>query len=339
MLWYMVTKREFRFFFKHDHLKSLSLFVATSLLMVGPTIFPLMYLMRTDPLLDAHNPKSFALDLFALFVPGETWHFSSLTEGYWSKPPVGISEASVYLGYGVLILLVYLWIKRKDVTQNNISLWYFLAGFFFLMAMGPVLQINGNIVYQGWMPYTLLEKVLPFLKLSDVPARMVVMTTVPASMLGALAIARMTETSRGKVFAFLAIAMLFIEYLPGSLPATPTSMPNYVTALANLPNDGGVLDEAAPTKYYQLYYQTAYQKPMILGYVTHTPSSVVEKEAGLRRAINRGNYTMLWDKYHIRYIVTKDVIDYESPYVSVNLVYQDGEANIYRLECKCDNGE
>ena len=339
VLWFVVTKRDFRIFLTRVYLTPLSAFVGVTMLLVGPTIFPLIYLMRTDPLLDAHNPKSFALDLFAPFVPGETWRFGSLTERFWSKLPLGISEASVYLGFGILILLIYLWFKRKDAAQQSINLWYFLAGFFFLMALGPILQVNGNIVYEGWMPYTLLEKVLPFLKLSGVPARMVVMVTLSAAVMGAMAIAVLLKAPRGKVFAALIAALLIFESLPTSLPATPTAMPDYVTALADLPNDGGVLDEAAPTKYFQLYYQTAYRKPLVFGYVARTPSSVVEKETELKRAINRGNYAVLWDTYHIRYIVATDVIEYDDPYVLVGLVYQDDSVNIYRLECKCNTGE
>ena len=168
---------------------------------------------------------------------------------------------------------------------------------------------------------------------------MVVMVTLSASVLGAMAIVLLLKAPRGKVFAALIVVLVVFESLPTSLPATPTAMPEYVTALADLPNDGGVLDEAAPTKYHQLYYQAAYWKPLVFGYVARTPSSVVEKETDLRRAINRENYVGLWDMYHIRYIVTTDAIEYDNPFVSVNLVYQDSDVNIYRLECKCDNGE
>ena len=342
VIWYMITQRNFWFFLKREYLTSLSTFVAASLLLVGPIIFPLMYLMRTDPLLDAHNPKSFSLDLLALFIPGENWRFGQLTEGYWSKLPLVISEASVYLGYAVIVLLGYLWVKRRDVkitSVGEINLWYFIAAFFFLMALGPVLQVNGSVVYESLMPYTLLEKILPFLKLSGVPIRMVVMVTLSASVLSAMAVTLVPKTSRGRIFAFLIIALLFVEYLPKSLPATPTDVPGYVTALADLPNDGGVLDKAASTKYLQVYYQTIHGKPLVFGYVARTPSSVVEKEKNLNRAINRENYTMLWDVYRVRYIATEDVIEYDDPYISVELVYQDGEVNIYRLACKCDSGE
>ena len=135
----------------------------------------------------------------------------------------------------------------------------------------------------------------------------------------------------GALVALLLAALIFVEYLPASLPSTPTDVPPYVTALAELPDDGGVLDEAAPTKYLQLYYQTVHGKPMAFGYVARTPSSVAEKEVPFRRAINRGDYAALWDTYRIRYIATREVIEYDAPYLSVELVYQDGDVNIYRL--------
>ncbi len=342
VLWRMVAQRDFRFLLDREYRSPLAIFVLMSLLLTGPIILPLMYLLRTDPLLDAHNPVSFSLDLFALFVPGETWRFGRLTEGYWSKLPLGVSETSVHLGYAVLALLAYLWVKRRDVKDTGIggiNLWYFLAAFFFLLALGPALRINGRIVYESLMPYTLLETILPFMKLSGVPVRMVVMVTLSASVLCAMAIALLMRTARGRLFAFLLVALLVIEYLPGALPATPMGVLNYVTALADLPDNGGVLDLAAPTKYLQLYYQAAHRKPMAFGYVARTPSSVAEKEKGLNRAINRGEYATLWDAYRIRYIATADVIEYDNPYVSVELIYRDEETNIYRLECKCENEE
>jgi hypothetical protein len=338
VIWHMVAKRNILFFLKREYLSAFTVFILFSLILTGPVIFPLMYLMRTDPLLDAHNPESFALDLFALFVPGETWHFSQLTEGYWSNLPLALSEASVYLGYGVIILVGYLWIKRRR-TRSTVGLWFFLAGIFFLLALGPVLQVNGKIIYEGVMPYTLLEKILPFLKLSGVPARMAVMVTLSAAVMSAMAVTLLQKSPRGKVFALLLAVLLVVEYLPASLPATSTDVPEYVTALAELPDAGGVLDEATPTKYLQLYYQTVHGKPMAFGYVARTPSSVAEKGQGLNRAINRGEYATLWDTYRIRYIATRDVIEYDDPHLSFELVYQNDEVNIYRLACKCDSGE
>ena len=342
VLWHVFTKKDIWFFAKSEHRTPLSVFILSTSILTGPVIFPLIYLTRIDPFLDAHNPVTFSLDLLALFIPGETWRFGQLTEFYWSKLPIGLSEASVYLGSAVIILLIYLWIKRRDVKfsgESEINLWYFLISFFFLLALGPALQIGGKIVYDLLMPYTLLEKIIPFLKLSGVPIRMVVMIFLSASVLSAMAITVIQKLSRGRTFIILILVLLFVETLPKSLPATPTTFPNYVTALSDLPNDGGVLDNAASTKYLQLYYQTQHRKPLIFGYVARTPSSVVEKEKDINRAINRDEYVRLWNEYQVRYIVTADVIEYENPFVMVDLVYQDSEVNIYRLECKCEDGE
>lgn len=342
-IWYLAAQRNLRLFLKRDYLTSLSIFSLTTLILTGPIIFPLMYLLRTDPFMDAHNPLRFGLDLLSLFIPGETWRFSRMTEAFWSKLSIGISEASVHLGYSVIILLVLVWIQRRrmdTVNRRQVNLWFFLVGFFFLMALGPVLQIGGKVVYDGLMPYTLMEITLPFLKLSGVPIRMVVMVILSASVLSAVAVKALIKNFPRQIFfTFTVIILLFVESLPGSLPFTSTDTPEYVTALAELPNDGGVIDLAAPTKHLQLYYQTKYRKPLVFGYVARTPSSIVEKDRGLIRAINRGEYVRLWNEYRVRYIVTESTIDYENQFISVELVYKDDDVNIYSLECICQNGE
>ena len=342
-IWYMVAHKNVWLFLRRDYLTPLSVFIVSTLILTGPIIFPLMYLLRTDPLLDAHNPKSFGLDLLSPFIPGETWRFGHLTEGFWSKLSVSTSEAGVYLGYSLILLLVFLWMQRRNMTSQDragTNLWFLLIGFFFLMALGPALRVGGKVVYEVLMPYTLMENVLPFLKLSGVPARMMVMVILSASVLSAMAVKTWVgNSSRQIAFASLLLVLLFVEYLPAPLPFTSTDMPEYVTALEKLPNDGGVLDLAAPTKHLHLYYQTRHRKPLVFGYVARTPSSVAEKEKGIIRAVNRQEYVRLWDEYEVRYIVTESIIEYEIPFVSVELVYQDEGVYIYRLECICENGE
>ena len=333
VLWRMIREKNIWFIFKKEYLIPLGMFIAASLFLAGPIVLPLMFISRVDPFLGAHNATNFSLDLLALFIPGEGLRFGGMTEAYWSKLPVGLSELSVYLGYSVIFLLGYIWAKhRKTEHTNQIRMWFIILGFFFLMALGPSLRINGNVVYDGAMPYELLETVLPFLKLSGVPVRMVVMVTLAASVLSAMALTELlANTSKNKFIVSAILVLLVFELLPAPLPTASTEIPAYATVLAELPNDGGVLDLAAPDRYVQLYYQTAYQKPLVFGYTSRVPSSIEEKETGIRRAINRDDYTRLWDKYHIRYIVTKDIIEYDSPFVSVELVYQDEETNIYRL--------
>jgi len=167
----------------------------------------------------------------------------------------------------------------------------------------------------------------------------VVMVTLAASVLSAMAFTVIQRSPRKSLFTSLVLILLFVEYLHAPLPSTSPAFPNYVSALADLPKDGGVLDLAARTKYLQLYYQTQHHKPMVFGYVARTPSSVIEQEKGLVRAINKKDYVTLWETYHIRHIITDEIIEYENPFVSVELVYQDSDVNIYRLDCVCQTGE
>jgi hypothetical protein len=114
LLWRMLSGRNLRLFLNREYSAPLGLFLFSSLLLTGPIIFRLMYLLRTDPLMDAHNPLNFGLDLLALFVPGETWRFSQFTETIWSNFLLGKSEASVYLGYAVILFLVIAWVRRRE---------------------------------------------------------------------------------------------------------------------------------------------------------------------------------------------------------------------------------
>ncbi len=199
--------------------------------------------------------------------------------------------------------------KVKFVRRQAKSSLVFTLGFFFLMALGPALQIDGRIVYDALMPYTILETILPFFKLSGVPIRMVIMVTLSASVLCAMAIARYyIVSSEGQSIYCMCLCWFYFSLnLCRTLAYRHHQIPQlYTHALSELPNDGGVLDLAAPTKYLQLYYQTKHHKPMVFGYVARTPSSVTEKEKGLNRPLTVGEYIRLWNEYQMGYIVTPD---------------------------------
>ena len=121
------------------------------------------------------------------------------------------------------------------------------------------------------------------------------MVTLAASVLSPMAVTLIPKSRRAR-FSLLIGVLLFIEYLPASLPATPTGFPNYVTALAGLRTMA-----VCWTKPRRRNICSCIIRPHTASrwrrLVARTPSSVVEKEKGLKRAINRGNYAALWDTY------------------------------------------
>jgi len=126
--------------------------------------------------------------------------------------------------------------------------------------------------------------------------------------------------------------------LPAPLPATRVDVPGYITALAGLPNDGGVVDLVTKNPTYALYYQTIHGKPVAFGYISRVPTSVTNEDYTLTQAIKKQDYGELWDTYHIRYIVTQDALQtlVSQPYISVELVSDQNNIRIYRLGCVCE---
>ena len=134
--------------------------------------------------------------------------------------------------------------------------------------------------------------------MAGAPVRMVVMVTLAASVLVAVAV-RDLRPSR----AWLAGLTLlwFVEILPAPLPQREPAVPRHIEALRDLP-DGAVMDlRYSHTR--ALYYQTVHGKPMAFGYVSRVPESVSRRAQEIRRLWREGNVHDLRRAYGIRYIL------------------------------------
>ncbi len=347
-LWYAVSNRSLGFLVRAQHLIPVLLFAGTALLLTGPLIGSLLMSNAHDPLLGAHDPAFFSLDLLGLLIPGGSWLFNNWTRFYWDRLPGNITENSVFLALPVFLFIVYLWGKRRflePARKLQLYLWSSIAGIFFLLALGPVLDVAGMPVFYQAMPYTLLGRLLPFLDLSGVPARMTAMVALAAAVLSAFALQRLWAQFPRRRFVTLALlAVLLFESLPAPIVTTTVAVPGYVTALAALPNDGGVLDLLKPDQVklgmgLQLYYQTIHGKPITTGYLARLPSSVAATEWPLSLAVAAHDYAKLWGTYQIRYILSSDPLPArpDQPYISLALIYDHPDARIYRLSCLCES--
>jgi len=149
------------------------------------------------------------------------------------------------------------------------------------------------------MPYGWLEKLIPQLSLSGVPARMMVMTTLALSVIASMALA--TLTTRWPRLAMLLVAVSAIEYWPAPMTTTASGVPDYVHALANLP-PGSVIDLTDASPPWLLYYQTIHQKPIAFGYVSRVPKSVQKFDIRLRALINLREFSSLSAEFKFRYV-------------------------------------
>jgi hypothetical protein len=76
----------------------------------------------------------------------------------------------------------------------------------------------------------------------------------------------------------------------------------------------------------------------VFGYVSRLPASVYQAEGNLKKTIEDQDYAKLWDTYHIRYIITRDIIQAQSvlPDMFIETVFDKNDIRIYRIGCKCE---
>src|SRR5690349_14203084 len=198
-IWHWIRSKDWLFFLRSEYPRALGAFLFTTLITSAPLVISLLVLLIRDPPSGAHDPADFSLDLLGLFIPGRQWRFPELTFFYWGGLNDTV-EKSVHIGFAVLFILVYVWIKRKKLHEA-VGLWFLVFVVFALLALGPVLHVGGHEVRFPLMPYTIVAKVIPGMSLGGMPVRMVSMAILAASVLAAVGLAELlSRKARSAVF-------------------------------------------------------------------------------------------------------------------------------------------
>lgn len=312
----------------------LSLFLLGIIGTTGPILFSLFIANIRDPFVGGHPAVVFSNDLLGFLIPGGNWKFSALTKFYWFHLPGNMDEKSVHLGISVLVILVFLWIKRKKKLVPDYQFWLFTGGFFFVLSLGPQLEIFGKNTHIP-LPYLLFEKLFPPLELSGMPVRMMSMVIFVAAILFAYGIKEICKN--GKIVSIVIIVIvLFLEYLPHHFTAANYEVPKFVSQLSRLPY-GAVVINASITPGKLLYYQTFFGKPMAFGYISRLQESLLVNDLLLEEVITKQNYLLLCE-YNFRYLViTASGKSNVSTFPLGKPIYADREVNIYDLSPACQS--
>ena len=304
-------------------------FVVLTLLFVAPLPLELFRDNSRDPLLGAHDARLFSTDLFSLVLDGGFWHFAYLTHWYWHNVKAYIAESSVYFGVSTIVLVcIALW-KRSKI-HRDINFWLILGAVFLILSFGPRLMVVGYSINHAPLPYAVIEKLLPQLKLSGDPDRFIVMTTLAIGVISSMVLARLDLKQRkGQLLTGLFFAVLALELWPGVFAINvANAYPNYVNALKQLP-PGAVLDNGALSQSWQLRDQTIDQKPMALGYISRTPTSVFNKDQQFVATVVPAGYPKLCSAYGIRYVTVPASRPLQTTFP---IVYRDSSDLIYDIK-------
>lgn len=326
MLVYAVVTKQFAYKEKETW-KSIGVLAILSLVLLAPLPAVVMYSNHIDPLLGAHNPLDYGIDLYSSFLPGEIWHFADITKQFWLHDTQNIVEGSVNGSILSLLALVATAVWHKKFPKGS-TIWVWIAAIFIALSIGPRVHIMGTIGTELPMPYSVAGRLFPLMKLAGVPIRMMVMAMLAGSVALSIVLAKLNTKKPLTWVAFaIVLAILFIESWPTQLPATVATVPPQITFLRNQP-DGAVFDTAS-TRTEALYYQTIYEKPMVGGYISRVPNSVNDKSGLIMNSLAAQNFRELYEHWQIRYFMSP------ASYSSVQLpaaIYRDNNVAIYDLK-------
>ncbi|MBI1859394.1 MAG: hypothetical protein HYR96_00560 [Deltaproteobacteria bacterium] len=279
-----------------ESVRGFTALAASSAVLCGPLIIPTLISTVTDHWTGAHSPVDNSMDLLGLFIPGAHWRFSHFTRAYWTQILANGHEASVHLGFGVVILLLTLWFSPP--SREKARPWFCLFVTFWILSLGSYLNVWGRELPLG-LPYNFLVRNVPGFALSGVPIRFVMIISLAAAVLAAQAFLLLRGTSPALLGALLLVALF--EHIPSDLPASPLDVPSYVEKLKLAP-EGAVVDLASKETE-QLYYQTVHNHPMAFGYIARVPQRLVESGNGIRHLAEEKRFDTLCHDLHFRYLV------------------------------------
>ncbi|HYP20509.1 MAG TPA: hypothetical protein VEY08_10575 [Chloroflexia bacterium] len=295
--------------------------LAIYLVLVSPILVPTIRELRQtnymQPARDASLSNS--ADLLAFFQPVRGQHLWGQYFTNRREWPYGSNRYEVYFTYTALFLAgVALFATRAlrprarassegdDAEQTTsphagvpvagrappgLSLpgkwfWAALVLLFFVLAVGPVLQINGNQIQWLFspnlplvMPYQLLEK-LPVFSISRSPDRFDMPLTLCLAVLAGYGTnvllntwwPRLRVSARGGLLFAGFLALVLVELTPFPYPQRPADIPRWYRQVGTEPGDFSILDLPPQDDYwhgaYRMYFQTAHGKPIFGGYIS-----------------------------------------------------------------------
>ena len=252
----------------------------TSLLILSPLLIPMFRLLNSTVLVGAHNPLRHSADVLSFWVPGPPSTWSGWFDGLWASYAAQNREpgASAYLGYGALALAV---LGFFGSNRRQVLWWLGVALGFSLLALGPQLQINGQVT-NVFLPYQWLTTLVPIFSITGIPGRFVVMTALVLAILVAYGLATLIEIAnqwpavggrRPAVKFWLCLAaglLISLEYSAIPLRLSQTQVNDFYHFVAADDDAYAVLDIKWDANFL-MHAQTIHRRPIIGGWLARLP--------------------------------------------------------------------
>jgi hypothetical protein len=235
-------------------------------------------------------PVAFSNDLLNFVIPSFKLRFYDMLLDFKSLYSKGIDWRVIglksFLGYTALGLAAWGMIKARARQK-----WFWLFSFllFALLSMGPYLHIGGKMYENFPLPYYVLYKWVPLLRIERAPERIIVLVMLPLAVLSAYGVRSAAESRhlrRGITVALFSFLVL-LENIGAPFKTANLPVPDIYRQMAAEAPDYAVLDVPMEVDmiFVSTYFQIVHAKPIIEGqFARHSPGSsdFLEGDAFLR---------------------------------------------------------
>jgi len=282
--------------------------VAGVVLLFGIALSPMLVPMTSEArgsgfmVPDPAQTRTFSADLLAFVTPQEFHPIWGAQGTAWASSFTSTtSERTVFAGFVPLLLAIA---GTVSLRRSRFP-WYWSLSLavFFVLSLGPVLHVNGrtDLLPGGReipLPYAVLHRLVPFLKISRSVSRFDVMVMLSLSVLAAAGLAHVTrwllsKRSERELSAASAVlrkgvawsvgplcaGLIVLEFCAAPYPLSPPDTPPWYETLRSEPGQGAVLN--LPMNWDRpgyLLYQTVHQRPLTVAYISRNdPRTLVER--------------------------------------------------------------
>jgi hypothetical protein len=170
--------------------------------------------------------------------------------------------------------------------RGQVAWWWLVALAFTLLALGPQLQIDGQVLGLS-LPYGWLSALVPLFAITGIPGRFVVMTSLALAVLAAYGLAGLVrwlgwaraaaprQHRRARPELWLAAGLglwIGLEYLAVPLRLSRTELADFYHVIAADQEAYAILDIKWDTNFL-LHAQTVHHKPLIGGWLARLPET------------------------------------------------------------------
>ncbi|MCC6455058.1 MAG: hypothetical protein IT328_08960 [Caldilineaceae bacterium] len=290
-------------------------------LLLAPILIPMVYEATQYSFMvrPATDLYTFSATLMDFLLPNRL-HTLFRPESFaeWGNQVAPVSERTIAVGYGALglALIALVTLRRRA------ALWAVAALLFVLLAMGPRLHWLtirwedipvGVTSVQEWSPYALVNRLVPFMRISRSVSRFAIVVQLCVSVLAGMGLAwwlRRLRAQAALVVASVAVlALVLAESWVAPYPMSPPDTPGYYATLAQQPERGAVLN--LPMNYDRpgyLLYQTVHQRPLTVAYISREdPRTLTERVPLLQHWRHLGADILAVDPVQVGMTVLSDL--------------------------------